>query len=174
MGSFPLSLPWGEPVSSGYLASLNIAAVWLPYALVALALLAGAAHFWPWPGRFGHHVARLLGAALLTRFVLVPLVRLFVQTVRPFQAIGFDPYIAPVMELSFPSAHVAVLSAIAFVTWKIRPAAGAALFAGAVIVGVARVLAGVHWPMDIAGGAVTGLVAALLVIHWRELFARRS
>lgn len=167
------SFPWGEPVSDGYLTGLDAAAVWLPYLLVALALLAGVARFYYSPRQFVHHLYRLTGAALLARFVLVPLVRFFVQTLRPFQLLGFDPFIPPVHELSFPSSHVAVLSALAFATWKVRPMAGAALFAGAVLVGVARVLAGVHWPEDLAGGIVVGAVAAYAADNWRMLFGRR-
>ncbi len=173
MTGFLASIPWGEPVADGYLTGLNAAAVWLPYLLVALAVLAGVARFWMHPRQFVHHLYRLLGAVLVARFVLVPLVRLFVQTLRPFQRLGFDPYIAPVHELSFPSSHVAVLAALAFATWKFRPVTGAALLAGALVVGVARVLAGVHWPADLVGGVVVGLVAALIADNWRALFGRR-
>lgn len=168
-----VSLPWGAPVSYGYLASLNVAAVYVPYVLIALAVVEGAVHHWSRPARFPAFLARLVGAMLVARYALVPLVRMFVQTVRPYAALGFDPLIPPVFELSFPSGHVAVLSAVAFATWKVRPAVGAALLLGAVLVGIARVFAGVHWPADIVGGIPVGYAAAAIALNWERLFARR-
>ena len=120
---------------------------------------------WDRPRECVKYLARLGIAAILARFVLVELVRLAIHTARPYVAVGFIPYIDPVLEYSFPSGHTAVLSALAFVAYGIRPAAGAALLAGAVIVGIARVFAGVHWPVDIVGGTLIGLAAALAV-HW--------
>lgn len=173
MTSLVASLPWGAPVSMGYLASVNVAAVYLPFVLVALAILAGVARFWMKPHQFTLFLAQLFGAMFLARFVLIPLIRLFVQTVRPYALLGFDPLIGPVMELSFPSAHTAVMAAVAFVVWRFRPSAGAALLLGAVIIGIARVFAGVHWPVDIIGGVFVGGAAALMAIYWRNLFGRR-
>lgn len=174
MSELAAFLPWGAPVSFGYLASINVAAVYLPFILAALAIAEGVAHFWTRPRAFAHHLLHGVGAVLLARYVLVPLVHIFVQTVRPYAALGFEPLIDPVFRLSFPSMHVAVLASIAFVTWKIRPSAGAALLSGAVIVGVARVLAGVHWLPDILGGLVVGAAAAAIAINWQSLFARRT
>jgi undecaprenyl-diphosphatase len=94
--------------------------------------------------------------------------------VRPYVALTFAPLIEPVHEYSFPSGHVAVLSALAFTAWRRRPAAGAALFAGAIIVGVARVLAGVHWPIDILGGMAVGAISALLTHLLVEYFSKKK
>lgn len=169
-----VSLPWGTPVSFGYLASLNVAAVYLPYLLIALAIVEGAVHFWGRPSRFPKFFVQAVGSMLIARYALIPLIRMFVQTFRPYVALGFDPLIPPVHELSFPSGHVSVLAAIAFVTWKIRPSVGAALLFGAVLVGIARVFAGVHWPVDIIGGIPVGYAAAAIALNWEKLFARRG
>jgi|GEM_PF-3028025 len=157
------SLHWGAAVSFGYLTSTNVGAVQLPYFLVAMTLIAGVVTLWDRPRDFAIYLASLAAAAIVARLALIELVRLFIRTARPYVALSFAPLIDPVHEFSFPSGHVAVLSALAFVAMRVRPAAGAALFAGAVIVGVARVLAGVHWPIDIVGGIVVGLAAAVIV-----------
>ncbi len=165
-------LDWGAAVSFGHLASVNVMAVQVPYLLVALALIAAVVTLLDRPRAFAAHLGRLLAAALVARFVIIELVRLLIQTARPYADLAFVPLIDPVNEFSFPSGHTAVLSAIAFVTWKERPAAGAALLLGAVLVGIARVFAGVHWPVDIAGGVVAGALGALVAIHVPPLLAR--
>ncbi len=156
-------LDWGAAVSFGYLFTTYFAAIQLPYFLVAMALLVGVVTLWEKPRQFTWYLGSIIAAGLIARFAVVELVRLFVQTARPYAALTFAPLINPVNEFSFPSGHVSVLAAIAFIAWTIRPAAGAALFAGAIIVGIARVLAGVHWPLDIFGGMVVGALTALVV-----------
>lgn len=163
MNSTAAFLDWGAAVSFDTLLGLNIAAVQLPYFLVGMAIIVGVVTLWNKPRQCVRYLFDLVLAAVVARFVLVELIRLAIQTARPYVEVGFIPYIDPVNEFSFPSGHTAVLSALAFVAYGIRPAAGTALLAGAIIVGVARVLAGVHWPFDIIGGVFVGLTAALLV-----------
>jgi membrane-associated phospholipid phosphatase len=158
-------LDWGAAVSFGYLTSTTVAAIQLPYILVAFSVLVGVTSLWSRPRRFVVYLISLGAAALLARFVVVELIRLFIQTTRPYEYLSFLPLIDPVNEFSFPSGHVSVLSALAFIAWGTRPAAGAALLFGAVIVGLARVLAGVHWPIDVAGGVFVGAFTALIVYY---------
>ncbi|WP_346777620.1 phosphatase PAP2 family protein [Rhodococcus sp. HNM0563] len=67
---------------------------------------------------------------------------------------------------SFPSGHSA--SAAAFVTGVAleSPAAGAALAPLAAAVAYSRVHTGVHWPGDVAVGAVVGAAVALSTRRW--------
>ena len=158
-------LDWGAAVSFGYLTTTTIAAIQLPYLLIAFAVLVGVISLWSRPRRFTIYVLSLTAAGLLARFVVVEVIRLFIKTTRPYEFLSFLPLIDPVNEFSFPSGHVSVLSALAFIAWGVRPAAGAALLFGAVIVGLARVLAGVHWPIDVAGGVFVGAFTALVVYY---------
>jgi len=41
------------------------------------------------------------------------------------------------------------------------------------LMGIARVYAGVHWPIDIVGGAVVGLLSAWFM-HWLLRGSRRG
>jgi undecaprenyl-diphosphatase len=43
------------------------------------------------------------------------------------------------------------------------------IFILAILVSLARVYVGVHWPLDIVGGVFTGLLAACVVILWRRV-----
>ena len=87
---------------------------------------------------------------------------------RPFVAHPSQTLLlaAPSGEPSFPSDHAVAAFAIAFFVALIGGRRVGALFlAGATIVGLTRVFVGLHYPGDIAGGALVGLVAALLVFY---------
>ncbi|GAB7185398.1 PAP2-like proteins [Kitasatospora sp. Ki12] len=69
---------------------------------------------------------------------------------------------------SFPSGHTASATAFATAVGVVLPVAAAPLGALAVAVGYSRVHTGVHYPGDVAAGAVLGFaaaVAALAVVH---------
>jgi undecaprenyl-diphosphatase len=71
--------------------------------------------------------------------------------------------IGPSTDPSFPSDHAAAAFAIAFTVWLVSRKLGAAFLVGAAVVAMSRVFVGLHYPSDIAAGAVVGLLAALLV-----------
>src|SRR4029079_19819495 len=66
---------------------------------------------------------------------------------------------------SFPSSHTAVTLAvsIALVPFLARPLAGAGI-GYAVLAGWSRVYLGVHYPLDILGGAGIGMAAAAVIL----------
>ncbi|HEY7588624.1 MAG TPA: phosphatase PAP2 family protein [Thermoplasmata archaeon] len=72
---------------------------------------------------------------------------------------------------AFPSGHASRVFAVAMLlAFRFKGAARPVGFAVAVLVGVSRVYLGVHWPTDVLGGAVVGIVLAVAL----ELVARRS
>ncbi len=60
-------------------------------------------------------------------------------------------------DYSFPSLHTTFAFFLAMLVFSLRPRLGIAYFAGATIIGLFRVVAGVHWPLDILAGAVLGI-----------------
>jgi undecaprenyl-diphosphatase len=69
---------------------------------------------------------------------------------------------------SFPSDHTAVAGAIAMTLLLGGEAGwGWAALVGAVVIGVARVVAGVHYPSDILGGLAVGLFSGIVVLWIR-------
>jgi undecaprenyl-diphosphatase len=73
-------------------------------------------------------------------------------------------FVAPSQEPSFPSDHAIAAFAIAFSVALIGGRLLGSLFlAGATLIGVSRVFVGLHYPGDIAGGALIGFMAAVLV-----------
>lgn len=66
---------------------------------------------------------------------------------------------------SFPSDHALGTFALAFAIWRSNRRWGAGLLVLAIITGLGRIYAGVHYPADIVGGAIVALLAAFLVIR---------
>ncbi len=66
---------------------------------------------------------------------------------------------------SFPSGHAAA-AAFATGVGLEMPALAAPVGALAVAVGVARVVNGVHYPSDIAGGWAVGVGVGMLTLRW--------
>jgi undecaprenyl-diphosphatase len=65
---------------------------------------------------------------------------------------------------SFPSGHTAVAFAAATVLTWLVPRAAPAFFALALAIGYSRIYVGVHWTLDVVGGAIVGAATALLLL----------
>lgn len=106
----------------------------------------------------------------LLRFILVPLTALVLVTIlrhvfhapRPYDQMNFQPLLYHKPGDSFPSRHTASSVIIAMAFWYVSPAVGIAASVLAVIVGISRVIAGVHYPRDVLAGAGVSLVVGIL------------
>lgn len=117
--------------------------------------------------RFKWKVACLSGLASAgLGLLLSQVITHFWTRERPFVAHPAETLLlaAPSHEPSFPSDHAVAAFAIAFsVAFVGGRRAGALFLAGASVVGITRVFVGLHYPGDVAGGALVGLVAAVMV-----------
>ncbi len=111
-------------------------------------------------------------AIILARGLVTEAIHFFYHHPRPFVFYGFTPLISE-SGWSFPSGHAAWFFALAFVVWYANRKWGWWFFALATIMGVARIYVGVHWPLDIAGGAAIGLLCAWFV-HWLLMESRKG
>lgn len=102
-------------------------------------------------------------SALLARGFITEIIRHFYVHPRPFDALGFTPLI-PESGNSFPSGHMTFFFALAMAIWYFNRKWGWWFFGLSALAGVARIFVGVHWPFDIAGGAVLGILSALAVL----------
>lgn len=76
---------------------------------------------------------------------------------------------------SFPSGHTTALVAFATALFVYDKRLGLLAFLVAGVTGAARVAAGVHWPVDILGGALLGALFAVLAFRLiRYLLNRRK
>jgi undecaprenyl-diphosphatase len=90
----------------------------------------------------------------------------FWQRPRPFVAHPQDAIllVSPSSEPSFPSDHAVAAFGIAFAVAIVDKRVGALFLAGASVLSLARVLAGLHYPGDVVGGAAIGFLAAAAVM----------
>ena len=76
---------------------------------------------------------------------------------------------------SFPSGHTASSFACATVLAAAVPKAAPAFYLLALAIGFSRIYDGVHWPLDVLGGAVLGIAIGLgIVIALPRLAAARQ
>lgn len=136
------------------------------YLIGAVGLVLIALWWWPTdePGRAANQrvaVAAVLGAA--GALLIGALVRTLHSEARPFVV---DPsthlLVTHVADRSLPSEHALVSFGVAGTVLWWRRLAGIVLIVVGVLIGVARVYVGVHWPVDIAAGALVGLGAGSL------------
>lgn len=107
--------------------------------------------------------AEALVAGILSRFVFTKIIRFFWDRPRPFQITGKIPAIPHDLGYSFPSGHAAFFFAVAVSIYFYDRKWGIFFLVSAILMGVARVLAGVHWTTDILGGAALGIISSFLV-----------
>lgn len=63
---------------------------------------------------------------------------------------------------SFPSGHATFFSALATATYFYRRNLAYIFIIGALLIGVARITAGIHWPIDILAGYALGALVAYI------------
>ena len=101
-------------------------------------------------------------AVLLSRGIITEIVRFFYHHPRPFDFYGFTPLVSESGN-SFPSGHMTFLFALGMAIWYANRKWGIGYFILSLIIGVARIYVGVHWPYDIAGGMLIGIVSGIIV-----------
>lgn len=79
---------------------------------------------------------------------------------RPFVVGHFIPLIPHALDNGFPSDHMLLVSAVAMIVTFYNKKLGAVLWVLALLIGFARVAAGVHHVTDIVGSIVFVLIAA--------------
>lgn len=97
-------------------------------------------------------------------------IKLFFPTLRPFVENGEGVKTLTIPgDGAFPSQHTAIAFAVAVTIFMHDKKYGWLYLIAAVIIGTGRVLANVHWPVDILGGALLGTLTAV-VVEKRHLF----
>ena len=144
-----------------------------PTILVAAGFLIGAWLWWQGRGRLAMAVifVTLLGRGL------TEIQKYWIARARP----DLQPHLVVVKTSSFPSGHAAssmvfyVTLALALVPpGRSRRVAAACAILLSILIGISRVMLGVHWPSDVVGGWAFGLLWVLLTLRPVERLLRAN
>jgi undecaprenyl-diphosphatase len=114
--------------------------------------------------------------ACLFAWLVAALIKHFFPTLRPFIINGKDVgVIIPPQDGAFPSEHTVVAFALAVTIFFHDRRCGWFFLVAALVIGIARIIANVHYPIDIVGGAFLGTIMAVIVekIHFMKLFGKK-
>ena|SRR3989344_5488823 len=100
-----------------------------------------------------------LAIALPLGLALARLAGLLFQHNQPFAVEGFEPLVWHDVDNAFPSDHMLIGGVFASVAFLGNRRVGLVLWAFALLVGLARMLAGVHYGVDVLAAAVLALAA---------------
>ncbi len=101
---------------------------------------------------------------ILSRGIIAEAVKFFAERPRPFSVLNFQPLIeASGVNASMPSGHMAFYFALAIAIFFFNKKIGWYFLGAAILMGIARIFTGVHWPLDILAGAAIGIASVFLV-----------
>jgi len=109
-------------------------------------------------------------AVVLAKLGIAELIRLFWSRPRPFVENNVNLLIEKASEPSFPSGHASACFALSYIIYHYNKKAGIVFFFASFLVSIARVFVGVHWPLDVLGGAAVGILAGWIVIKISKRF----
>jgi undecaprenyl-diphosphatase len=151
--------PWLDELM---LAASHVGArsfVWIVIALILFVFPERRAGAW-----------RVLLALALTGLVVDTITKPLVDRPRPYATMADVRVIdARPTTASFPSGHASTAFAGAMATSRVLPHARVLWWMLALTIAISRVYVGVHYPLDILGGALVGAACAWLVLGGRSL-----
>lgn len=104
-------------------------------------------------------------------FILVPAYTLVIVTIirdvinrpRPYQTLHIEPIFTHKNGHSFPSRHTASAFVIASSILYINIYVGIIMFIFAFVMGLSRIMAGVHYPSDVFFGMILGIIGGIVL-----------
>ena len=145
----------GADIPSSRIVAAIFFAEYLPYLLVVGFLILVFRQ--PGARRKFYLFAEGALAVILARGIVTESIRFFYNVARPFALLGFSPLIGE-SGSSFPSGHMAWFFALASSYGSRTESGELGSSCSPPSMGIARIYAGVHWPLDILARYVVGLL----------------
>jgi undecaprenyl-diphosphatase len=131
--------------------------------LIGLPIVVYVIFWWLLPSALRWRAFLLLCISGVASYVVAFVAGLVYYDPRPFVMGNFTPLIAHAPDNGFPSDHALLASVLAFSVFYFNKPLGVFLFVVALLIGAARVLAGVHHVLDIAGSVlIAGVIVTLI------------
>jgi undecaprenyl-diphosphatase len=102
-------------------------------------------------------------ASTILGYILANLLKILIHADRPFITLPNIYTLIPESGYAFPSGHSATIAAFAFAVFFKNKRLGYICFLAMLLIGVSRVVSGVHFPIDILGGYALGFLVAYLL-----------
>ncbi|MDP3052471.1 MAG: phosphatase PAP2 family protein [bacterium] len=134
---------------------------YLQYVLLALAIFLLLAKIKDWRHQL-YIVSVFLLSAIISRGLITEIIRFFYHRLRPFLALNLTPLVKD-FSGSFPSGHMTLYFALALTIFLISRKWTWFFVASVILMGLARIAAGVHWPSDIIGGILIAIISYFIV-----------
>jgi undecaprenyl-diphosphatase len=136
-------------------------------------IFAGLLILWLVDGRIKKEQAIHAFLAAAGAWLMAELIKTLFPSARPFELNGFSPLTLTIPhDGGFPSSHTAAAAAAAITIFLHQKRLGLVFILGALLVGLGRLMANVHYLFDILGGGLIGLLTALGV-EKLHLFPRK-
>ena len=115
-----------------------------------------------------------IGAPYLLSVIISNILKYTVERPRPFISYSFIQKLSPGGSGSFPSGHTSDAFSIAMIISLLFPRKIVIIpmFAWAILVGYSRMDLGVHYPSDVLGGAIIGVISSLICFRFYKKFKR--
>lgn len=127
---------------------------------------------WVIDGKFKKEQVLHAILAMIVALTISGIFKILIPSIRPFESNGKPPLTITIpRDSAFPSNHTAIAFSMAVSIWLHKKRFGLAFLVGAFLVGLGRILANVHFSLDVLGGALIGVLSAYLVykIHLHSL-----
>ncbi|OGZ26911.1 MAG: hypothetical protein A2365_02135 [Candidatus Nealsonbacteria bacterium RIFOXYB1_FULL_40_15] len=131
-------------------------ASYFEYAVIASLLIFLAVNY----SKYLRVVALSVFSAVFAR-AFIEIIYFAYKTTRPFAVREVSQLVSHSLYNSFPSGHSTFFFALAAIIFLYNKKAGILYFLFAFLISLARVFSGIHWPVDILGGASIGIFLAL-------------
>lgn len=96
-----------------------------------------------------------------------------VGSLRPFDALQNVHQLFPESGFAFPSGHATFFSALAAAMYMYHKKVGIMFGVGALLIGLARIIGGVHFPIDIVGGYILGISISCVAYYFIRLIGKK-
>lgn len=113
-------------------------------------------------------LAVLLTIAVVVSSIVVGVIKDAVGRERPYQVLDVRQLVDEHDNRSFPSNHAQLSFLLAAIVFRFYRKFGIILFFIALLISFGRIYLGVHYPSDVMGGALIGILLAILILKIRK------
>jgi len=103
-------------------------------------------------------------AGILSRLGFTEIIYFFWKRPRPFMGHKVNLLINYPSNPSFPSGHAAFYFAFSTIIYFYNKKAGILFFLASFLISFSRVFCGIHWPSDIMGGLLIGVISGFIIL----------